>query len=388
MRHRLRVLVAVAASLFAAHGSLAGPYVFTRIADTSGPYQSFFTPSLNDAGQVAFRARLGGGQQGIFVGNGGLVTTIADTSGAFDTLRDPSINATGQVGFRAFLDGGGEGLFIGSGGPTTPLYDNSGTFFSFRDPILNASGTGAFHGRVNPRGGGIFTGNGGPETAVARTTGPYEDFGNPHLNESGQVVFFARRDNGVVGIYTGPDPVANRIADESGPFLGFGDGPTINDAGLVAFRACISPPCFAGGGEGLFLGNGGPVTTVVDSSGPFESFLGPSINDLAQTAFRAELDSGGEGLFGGPDPVADRILLFGDALDGGIVDDIEFFRALNDGGSVAFLARFTDGREGIYRADPLQVPEPPVLALLVAGWLAGSFWRSRNRERRDSIGWR
>jgi hypothetical protein len=64
------------------------------------------------------------------------------------------------------------------------------------------------------------------------------------------------------------------------------------------------------------------------------------------------------------------------------VDDIEFFRALNDSGSVAFLARFTDGREGIYRAD-LLVPEPPVLALLVAGWLAGSRWRSRNRERRD-----
>ena len=151
MRHCLRVLAAVAASLFAVPTSVAGPYLFTRIADTSGPYRSFFTPSLNDAGQVAFRARLGGGQQGIFAGSGGPVTTIADTSGTFDTLRDPSINASGQVGFRAFLDAGGEGLFAGSGGPTTTLYDNSGTFFSFRDPVLNASGTVAFHGRVNPR---------------------------------------------------------------------------------------------------------------------------------------------------------------------------------------------------------------------------------------------
>ena len=227
---------------------------------------------------------------------------------------------------------------------------------------------------MNPRGGGIFTGNGGPATAVARTTGPFEDFGDPDLNESGQVVFFGRLDNGVAGIYTGMDPVANRIADESGPFTGFGDGPTINDAGLVAFRGLL------GGGEsGLFLGDGGPITTVVDSSGPFESFLGPSINNAAQIAFRADLDSGGEGLFGGPDPVNDRILLFGDPLDGGVVNDIEFFRALNDAGSVAFLARFTDGREGIYRADLVQVvPEPPVVALLVAGCLAGGLLRRRN----------
>ena len=104
MRHCLRVLVAVAASLFAAQPSLAGPFVFTRIADTSGPYRSFFTPSLNNAGQVAFRARLGGSDQGIFVGNGGPVTTIADTSGTFEVFRDPSINAVGQVGFRAFVD--------------------------------------------------------------------------------------------------------------------------------------------------------------------------------------------------------------------------------------------------------------------------------------------
>src|SRR5687768_16185133 len=111
MRHCLRVFVAVATSLFAAHASVAAPYVYTRIADTSGPYRSFFSPSLNDAGEVAFRARLGGGQQGIFVGNGGPVTTIADTSGPFLLFRDPSINATGQVGFRAFLGCCGEGLF-------------------------------------------------------------------------------------------------------------------------------------------------------------------------------------------------------------------------------------------------------------------------------------
>ena len=198
----------------------------------------------------------------------------------------------------------------------------------------------------------------------------YQDFGDPRLNQSGQVVFFARLDSGVTGIFTGGDPTTDLIADDSGlQFDGFGDGPTINDAGLVAFRGFLETT----GESGLFTGDGGPVTMIVDTSGDLSRSWGRA-STMPGIAFRADLDSGDEGLFGGPDPAADRILLEGDALDGGIVVDIEFFRGLNNNGSVAFLARFSDGREGIYRADLVaQVRNLPFSCCsLQGGWPAAA----------------
>ena len=231
------------------------------------------------------------------------MTTIADTSGHFDVFRDPSINAAGQVAFRAFLDcPGGEGLFIGSRRPDDaalrqlPLRH----VLQLRDPILNASGTVAFHGRSNPRGGGIFTGSGGPVTPLHARRARTEDFGDPHLNASGQVVFFARLDNGVVGIFTGPDPVADRIADESGPFFGFGDGPRSTTPAWSPSAPVSGPPCSraAGGSVPRQWRSGHDDCRLV---GSFRGVPGAQHQHLAQIAFRADLDSGGEGLFGRPE---------------------------------------------------------------------------------------
>lgn len=62
------------------------------------------------------------------------------------------------------------------------------------------------------------------------------------------------------------------IADTSGPFSSFGAdlsnaGPGINDRGTVAFRANLDT-----GGSGIFTGSGGPLTTIADTSGSFRSF--------------------------------------------------------------------------------------------------------------------
>jgi hypothetical protein len=99
----------------------------TTIADSSGPLNYFgSTPSLNNAGTVAFVAGVGGidgGTFGIYKGNGGALTTIADLSGPYSYLGDfnfyqPSINDSGTVAFFAGLDAGGYGIFLGDGADT------------------------------------------------------------------------------------------------------------------------------------------------------------------------------------------------------------------------------------------------------------------------------
>jgi hypothetical protein len=73
---------------------------------------------------------------------------------------------------------------------------------------------------------------------------------------------------------------------------------------------------------GIFTSRGGPVTTVADSTGPYSSFREPSLNDLGDVVFTADLDEFGpngvqiQGVFTGPDPVADKVLQAGDLYEG------------------------------------------------------------------------
>ena len=112
-------------------------------------------------------------------------------------------------------------------------------------------------------------------------------------------------------------------------------------------------------------GNGGPLTVVADTSGPFQSFgfffgfTPPALNNNGEVAFFADLDSGGSGIFVGPDPVADRVIGTGDTLDGSTVTNLRFCdEGLNNSGQLAFQATLNDPsvpegvRVAIYRATP------------------------------------
>jgi hypothetical protein len=124
----------------------------------------------------------------------------------------------------------------------------------------------------------------------------------------------------------------------------------INAKGTVVFYAGVSS-----GGVGIFTGKGGPLTTIVDSSGPFEGFsVRPSINDKGIVAFVASLRTGGLGIFTGPDPVTDSVIAPGDALFGSTVTFVGIERqSLNNTGQIAFFASLADGTIGIFCADPV-----------------------------------
>lgn len=385
----LALVAAVDLSL-GATASSASTYEFVSVADTTGAFSSFASPttglnppSINGSGVVAFTAGLDAGGEGVFTSTGGLIDTIIDTSAPFDRFGGrPSINNNGTVAFHAAFDGGGEGIFTSSGGPTTTIVDNSTTFAFFGNPTLNDAGTVAFFAAYpdatgndpfdNP--GGVFTGDGSAlPITVADSSGPMHRFAiYPSINNSGAVAFAASFDGGGGGIFTDHGGAITTIADSSGPLNLLGT-PSISTSGAVAFTAFIDS-----GGLGLFVGSGGAVDTIADSSGPFSSF-GPAKIDFDGTiAFYASLDAGGFGIFTGDDPVADKVIVSGDPLFGSTATGLGVsFTDMYSNGRIAFTYRLASGIEGI--AIARVVPEPASLA----HWtIAGAALTARRRTRR------
>jgi hypothetical protein len=171
---------------------------------------------------------------------------------------------------------------------------------------------------------------------------------------------------GGAGVFTGRGGNLTAIADTDGIFSGFGqDFPKINNQGKVAFVGDLKS-----GDQGVFLGTGKTLTTIADTREGFSLFVNTDINNRGTVAFSGFLDAGGEGIFTGADLTADRVIGTGDVLDGATVIRLGGGAGLsridlNDRGQLVFGATLSDGREGIFRADPAlePVPEPPTLLL-------------------------
>jgi hypothetical protein len=112
----------------------------------------------------------------------------------------------------------------------------------------------------------------------------------------------------------------------------------------------------------IVTGDGGPLTTVADTTGPFAffGFRPPSLNNGGEVAFLATLDDfTTTGIFTGPDPTADRVTSTGDTLDGTTVQNLVFCEeGLSDSGQLAFVASLADPttpegfRVAVFRAVP------------------------------------
>jgi hypothetical protein len=269
-------------------------------------------PSINDLGDVSFAANLAPGfDQAILRGNGTELITIATTTQEFNFFGfDTSVNNSGEVAFKAELDNFDEGLFSGSGGEVTTHYLNStdvvldGRLVRFGGndsrPSINNLGDIAFDETIQPEfDSGIFVGREGSFRTIAA-----------------------------------PDP--NRSVQE----------PVLNDVGTTAFETSF----FDETGQfvtAIVKGDGGPLTTVADTTGPFGffGFRPPAINNNGDVAFTAILDDDfpNTSIYVGPDPKEDRVIGTGDKLDSARISNVSFCEeGLNDSGQVAFVAGLDD----------------------------------------------
>ena len=253
----------------------------------------------------------------MFLGRGGPLTTIAHTinppGGDFIAeflVADQSVNTLGKVAIVPELDETfDQGLFVGS---------RDGTFtrrFLSDTPTPDGFNFNNISSRVS-------------------------------LNELGQIAFESGlNDTFVSGIFlSNPNGTFRTIVDNTGG-LSVGD-PSLNILGRVAFTGSRFDENF----NQIFSINtsrGGPVTTVAESSpGGYASFREPSLNDLGRVAFTADVQPDPEvfitiqGVFTGPDPVADKVLQAGDRYEGvPVTSVVTCAEALNNRGQIVMTVQ-------------------------------------------------
>lgn len=286
----------------------------------NGITQITSNPSINELGEVAFQGNLrrlsseaacstpaqtGGQRQGVFLGTGGSLTTIAHTKNppgndfiSEFVVADTSVNSFGKVAMSVEL--------------RNPRFDQA---------LVVGSRSGIFDERFR--------------NSTSEFDAPSQRMS---LNEVGQIAF---EDNGIV--LSNPDGTFRRIVDSnSGEFAVF--DPSLNIVGRVAFMGFT----FVGDTQvqGIFTSRGGRVTTVADSTGAYSSFAEPSLNDLGNVIFAANLDEFApngfqiQGVFTGANPVTDKVLQTGDMYEGVPVSSVfTCSEALNNFGQIVMTVQ-------------------------------------------------
>jgi hypothetical protein len=368
--------------------AFAQEYVFTKVVDSAAdgfdPF-SFECSAINNRGDIAFRtARVDPAEprliQGIYRANADgdeRLTTIAEFGESFDFLSQiPSINDMGEVAFavRQTTRQGGETLSViratGTGRKATDILAATPKKFNRVgfEPTINNSSTVAFKAETKTIdtfdfADGLFSGSKQLTTHYLSSTSQFSEFSTlsrPSVNNLGAIAFEERVDpDSIPGVFVTAGGDFTTIA---APDPNVNPGwPTLNDAGTVAFHRIFNDRA----GEELVSGNGGPLTVIADTAGPFASFgfffglQPPALNNHGDVAFLADLDAGGSGIFVGPDAVADKVIATGDMLDGSPVAELRFCdEGLNDSGQLAIQVTFDDPtvpdgrRVAIYRATP------------------------------------
>jgi len=224
-------------------------------------------------------------------------TVIATTGERFSDFAPyvASVNDAGIVAFQAELRAGGTGVFIGDGEEVVEAAGPPVLAGVTSHPDLNDAGDTSFYGELPGGGQGVFLLREGRLQTIADTLGGFASIGplGPTMNEAGTVAFRADRTPAVSGVFSGDSAAVAPVADAEGPWSRFHGLPVINRGGTVVFRADRKDDV-----QGIYAGRDGSIQTVVEAGERFETLaLFPSINDDGTVAFAATLRAGGAGIF-------------------------------------------------------------------------------------------
>lgn len=358
-------------------GSTRGiDYTFTTIASNQDFFTGVFVNSaqpLNDAGEVAFYGESAADFQGIYKSDGSTLTTIATYSLLFlNTGYSGGINDDGTVVFRGSGGIYHNALYAGSGGPlTTFIYENTSdpnpAWIMSGATTINDSDQVAFSGgwtsnpfAPNPdtkEGFYRVNGAGGSVTVMAETGhGVYgsASASPPVLNDAGQAAFMMRTlvDN-EFQILRYDNPGITVIES------GYSGSMTVsmNESGDVAF---VSPNSTA-----VQVYHNGSIQTFASTADGFNLiFQGQQfINDAGEVVFAGNVvEHEGNpvdwnGVFNGPDPLNDQVLLYGDPLFEKTVTEVTLLD-LNNNGQILMMVGLSGPEEwrGLVLATPNTLP--------------------------------
>jgi uncharacterized protein (TIGR03437 family) len=371
-----RLGVLVLAGVCAVPALFGTDYTYTKITDdapgsTLGAFTSFLGPFLiNSSGAVAFTTQPPpGGERGIYTGSGSGITTVYVGGLAPGALLVGGATGFNDSGTVVFVNSGeGQVYTVTAGG--TPFQVGTGSAIY---PVINNAGTVAF-GSLDT---GILTrtGSGDVQTLLSNTDLPRSNaLAAPTLyglsiNNSGTVAFYAsgvQTSNGSCncGIFTkGPSgPAVQASAFQQN----ISSSTQINDNGAIAFAGTYQNV------KGVFVASNGQVATLVDLGTQVVSLdtKNVSLNSNGEVVYYAKfgISPSVQGIFTGPDKVADKVIATGDPLFGSVVSEVPDpqipGRYLNDNGQVAFSYRLSNGLAGVAVATPVSsgAPLPKIAA--------------------------
>lgn len=285
-------------------------------------FHSLSDPAISGS-TIAFRGSYHDPGSGIFTGSGGPLTTIVKRgdpapSGTFgDFLTSPAISGNTVAFLGSYT--GGSGIFTGSGGSLNTIVKTGdpapiNVFSSLSDPAMSGSST-AFVGRYENLNGttefGVFVSTAGSLTTIAKTydvipEGVLGSIGDLSIsgNNVGFIATLVKVPDFQYGVFASDGATVTTIAKTgdtapSGTFFEFYDSAI--GGNTVAFLAEYGELGEGGDrltatniGEGIFVGNGGPLTTVINTGdalfgSTLASFLAGPIVSIPKLA----LDAGG-----------------------------------------------------------------------------------------------
>lgn len=370
--------------------------------DPCTAFYNFGSPILNDNGTVVFNANSGSLGQGAYRGcpcpliriaSGStwndLGTPVPDHPGYyFNWVVAKSINDSDVVALLGQALGAGVtgGVYAGTGSGLTKIAENGtpvpgqpiATFNgSFQLVAINSPGDVAFHAYYTDGQGtqGLYIYTSGTlqriadgTTVAPPQTDPIEGLFKPSLNADGQVAFQAHSDTDPFyrGNYLWTAGQLEVLADTNSGHCGFGY-PRINDNGVAAFKGTC-------GGQHImrvdssvseFVATAGYSVPCRPDAG-FTLFIDPSINANNAVVFRAFWHSPtsgyGVGIYTDVGGYLVKVVDTEDILvDGLSASDLDMEDRVNlggrspfnDSGQVAFWAKLSDGRQGVFLADPV-----------------------------------
>lgn len=230
--------------------------------------------------------------------------------------------------------------------------------YNFVGPAINASGTVAY-AQIDSANNtaGVYSGSGGAVTTIAdlnTTTSGGQNFtyfgnsGSVHINDSGTVGFTAGLNSGGEGIYTGNGGALTTITDRGAGFNLLSSGG-INNSGEVSFTGFPT----TGDDIGVYKGSGGSLTTIAtyndQAPGAFDSFGSlPDINDSGTVVFDA---NGATGVYTGDGGATTKII---GTSSGSFTQFV--LPGINNSGTTAFTAVTGTGDTAIYTSADLTNP--------------------------------
>lgn len=356
------------------------PLTFQRIAgdgDSVGLSIGTALPAIDAAGRVALAGSDAGSAQ-LLLGNGGPLSAVDLAAGGFGEAVKVALDDTGGLLFSApFLVADRFGVFSteAGGGAFVELFSSVTCEATPPDDgcVDASSRIGLSHNgiavasSIRSGRGALFRGPIDGPLEVLQTAGTF--FNNQELDVNAAGTVAIQMEHTGCGLQRGVlvfDTPEVALADAEKAFTGTSVGQqpdtAINDAGVVALAlrgtaASVDvlncPP-----GEaverfsvetGVYTAVPTPyfdppdITLLAGNSGAFASFGAVDIDNAGNVVFEATLDSGESGIFRGPDPVLDKIIMTGDSLDGELVTVVQLGQ-LNQSCQLSFAVQSASGR--------------------------------------------